>query len=112
MQVVPAGRTAAFNAAKRDVGLSRSVQPKVVRRVSLKENGKVVMGSNGRPVMTREYDFVLPNGSKITIQEHSIGHSYGAPGGVGDQTPHFNIRPFGEPHGKVPGTQEHYYFGR
>jgi hypothetical protein len=38
------------------------------------------------------------------IQEH-------APGGAGDQGPHFNVRPIENPrHGVVPGTKPHYLF--
>lgn len=85
-----------------------SQQPDAVRQVPLRENGQIVRGSDGRPVMTREYDFTLPDGRKVTIQEHSAGHSFGE-GGVGDQGPHFNLRESGT-NKTFPGAQEHYYF--
>ena len=72
--------------------------------------GKVILGTNGKPIMTREYTFTRPDGSKVIIQDHSAGHSFG---GVGDQGPHFNVRPPENTRtGKVPGTQSHYLFDR
>ncbi len=83
--------------------------PDAVRRVDLESNGTKVRDCRGVPIGTREYDFTRPDGTRITIQEHSLGHQFGE-GGVGDQGPHFNVRPFGDPRGKVPGTDEHYPF--
>ncbi|MFF7096832.1 HNH/endonuclease VII fold putative polymorphic toxin [Streptomyces rubradiris] len=32
------------------------------------------------------------DGDRVIIQDHAYGHYYGE-GGVGDQGPHFNVRP-------------------
>ena len=75
-------------------------------------NGKAILGADGKPIMTREYTFTRPDGSKVVIQDHSAGHSFGQ-GGVGDQGPHFNVRPPENTRtGSVPGTQPHYPFDR
>lgn len=73
-------------------------------------SGRAIMGANGSPIITREYIFKRNNGDKVIIQDHSAGHYYGE-GGVGDQGPHFNARPFDNPRtGKVPGTAQHYEY--
>jgi hypothetical protein len=60
--------------------------------------------------MTREYVFTRPDNSQVIIQDHSAGHRFGQ-GGVGDQGPHFNVRPPENTRtGRVPGTSEHYPF--
>ncbi|WP_086055257.1 HNH/endonuclease VII fold putative polymorphic toxin [Protofrankia coriariae] len=75
-------------------------------------NGHRVLGENGRPVMTREYTYVRPDGSKVIIQDHSAGHRFGE-GGIGDRGPHFNVRPPENTRsGHVPGTDDHYPFVR
>ena len=33
-------------------------------------NGKAILGSDGKPIMTREYTFTRPDGSKVVIQDH------------------------------------------
>ena len=114
-------RNGAFNEAKRDAGIPKGQHPDVVvdprtgqqgqsRRVPMTDsNGKAILGPDGKPIMTREYEFTKPDGMKIIIQDHGAGHKY--PGGVGDQGPHLNVRPIDNPRtGKVPGTQPHYPF--
>ena len=105
------GRGGAFAEAKRDAGIPVSQQPDSVSRVPMTDmNGKVVLGENGKPIMTREYLFTRGDGSKIIIQDHSAGHYFGE-GGRGDQGPHFNVRPANDPRGGVvPGTRGHYEF--
>ena len=74
--------------------------------------GNPVLGPDKQPLMTREYTYTRPDGKQMVIQEHSAGHAYGE-GGVGDQGPHFNVRPADDTRtGKVPGTEEHYPFTR
>jgi len=49
----------------------------------------------------------------VVIQDHSAGHSFGAPDGAGDQGPHFNVRPADDTrNGSVLGTDPHYPFER
>lgn len=80
------------------------------RRVKMTDkNGKAVLGTDGKPIWTREYQFTNKNGSKIIIQDHSAGHIY--PDGIGNQGRHFNIRPPENIRtGKVAGTKEHYSY--
>jgi RHS repeat-associated protein len=105
------GRRAAFRRAKRDAGIPMGQQPAQVRRVPMTDrNGHVILDSRGRPTMTREYVFTRPDNSQVIIQDHSAGHRFGQ-GGVGDQGPHFNVRPPENTRtGRVPGTSEHYPF--
>ena len=105
------GRSGAFGGAKRDAGIPRSQQPDSVSRIPMTDrNGKAILGSDGKPIMTREYTFTRPDGSKVVIQDHFAGHNFG---GVGDQGPHFNDRPPENTRtGKVSGTQPHYPFER
>ena len=64
----------------------------------------------GKRVETREYLFTREDGTQIVIQDHRAGHQFGE-GGVGDQGPHFNVRPADETrNGTVPGTATHYPF--
>jgi hypothetical protein len=86
-------------------------QAEAVRRVPLIDRaGRQIIRADGQPVITREYVFTRQDGSKVLIQEHSAGHRFGL-GGVGDQGPHFNVRPYDRPRtGRVPGTEEHYPF--
>ncbi len=107
-------RSAAFDAAKRDAGIPASAQPVETRRVPMtkKVNGveQVIRDERGQAVMSREYVFRRDDGKVIVIQDHSGGHEFGE-GGVGDQGPHFNVRPAADTrNGKVPGTLEHYGF--
>ncbi|MHC8300485.1 HNH/endonuclease VII fold putative polymorphic toxin [Pseudomonas sp. ZS1P83] len=103
-------RPGALNAAKRDLGIPRSQHPDAVNRVPMTRNGEKILGSDHKPIMTREYTYTRPDGSKVVIQDHSAGHEFGQ-GGVGDQGPHLNVRPpENTRNGTVPGTEEHYYF--
>ena len=106
-------RSGALNQAKRDLGIPRSQHPDSMSRVSMtKRDGSAVLGPDGKPVMTREYTYTRPDGSKVVIQDHSAGHRFGQ-GGVGDQGPHFNVRmPENTRTGSVPGTSDHYPFNR
>jgi RHS repeat-associated protein len=79
-----AGRSGAFNAAKRSSGIPTSQQPCKVRKVPDRTNpGKTV----------REYDFEVPQkggGSEIkTIYDHQFGHSY-PDDPTQNRGPHFN----------------------
>ena len=105
------GRSGAFGGAKRDAGIPQSQQPDSVSRIPMTDrNGKAILGSDGKPIMTREYTFTRPDGSKVVIQDHTAGHNFG---GVRDQDPHFNVRPPENTRtGKVLGTQSHYPFDR
>ena len=82
--------------------------PNKVDKVKLRnQNQQTVIGEDGQPVMTREFHFIDKDGNAVIIQEHSMGHDFG---GVGDQGPHFNVRPGNNPNGSVPGTKPHYNF--
>lgn len=107
------GRSGALNDAKRDLGIPRAQQPDAVNRVKMtNRDGSSILGKDGKPIMTREYTYTRSDGSKVVIQDHSAGHQFGE-GGVGDQGPHFNVRPPENTRtGTVPGTQDHYGFGR
>ena len=60
--------------------------------------------------MTREYTYTRGDGSKVVIQDHSAGHRFGQQG-IGDQGPHFNVRPIENTRtGSVLGTLDHYPF--
>ncbi|NTY35600.1 HNH/endonuclease VII fold putative polymorphic toxin [Burkholderia diffusa] len=74
-------------------------------------DGSPVIGKNNQPIWTREYQFTRSDGSVVLIQDHGAGHYFGE-GGVGDQGPHFSVRPCENPRtGKVAGMQAHYPFG-
>ena len=107
-------RNAALRAAKRDAGIPMGQQPTTVNKVPLTDkNGHQLMDANHNPISTREYHYTRPDGSKIVIQEHSAGHSYGPPG---NQGPHFNPREYdpisgaGSRNDSLPGLPEHYPF--
>ncbi|SEP83996.1 RHS repeat-associated core domain-containing protein [Pseudomonas cuatrocienegasensis] len=108
---VPAGlgRSGALGSAKRDLGIPRAQHPDAVTKVPMTNRGGTsVLGLDGKPVMTREYTYTRPDGTKVVIQDHSAGHQFGQKG-VGDQGPHFNVRPPENTRtGSVPGTQNHY----
>lgn len=110
------GRRGAFNNAKRDLGVPRSQHPEVnaetgkqYTMVNMTDmNGKAILGSNGKPIMTREYTFTTSDGTKVIIQDHSAGHKFNN-GGKGDQGPHFNVRPIEDTrNGNIEGTEPHY----
>ncbi|MEU4594239.1 HNH/endonuclease VII fold putative polymorphic toxin [Micromonospora aurantiaca (nom. illeg.)] len=104
-------RNGAFRAAKRDLGIPNSQRADELRMTPMTDrSGRQIMNSDGTPVMTREYIFTRSDGSRVIIQDHSAGHSFGQ-GGVGDQGRHLNVRPFENPRtGKVPGTAQHYEY--
>ncbi|EPG0371020.1 HNH/endonuclease VII fold putative polymorphic toxin [Photobacterium damselae] len=105
------GRNGALRQAKKDAGILRSQHPERINRVPLTDNnGKSIIGEDGRPIMTREYYYTNRDGKKIVIQDHGAGHNFGQ-GGIGDQGPHFNIRPIENTRtGTVSGTLKHYPF--
>jgi RHS repeat-associated protein len=105
------GRSGALNDAKRDLGIPRSKHPDEITRQPMTDiNGKNVLGTDHKPIMTREYTYTRPDGSRVIIQDHSAGHRWGQ-GGRGDQGPHFNVRPPENPRtGHVPGAKEHYSY--
>ena len=110
----PPGRKGAIKKAKKDAGIPRGQQPQRVEKVAMTDKfGNTVKDKSGKPVMTREYHYESPDGKKVVIQDHGSGHQFGEPGGVGDQGPHFNVRPASDTrNGKVPGTAEHYPFNK
>jgi hypothetical protein len=104
------GRGDALSRARRDLGIPHGQQPESVRHVNLTDRNNKPIIENGRPVQTREYIYRRSDGSRVVIQEHSRGQDFGE-GGVGDQPPHFNVRPIENTRtGTVPGTSDHYYF--
>ncbi|MCX2967402.1 MULTISPECIES: HNH/endonuclease VII fold putative polymorphic toxin [Streptomyces] len=109
-RVLPS-RNAAFRSAKRDLGIPNGRQPDELMMTSMTDrSGRQIMNPDGTPVLTREYVFTREEGDRVIIQDHSAGHYYGE-GGVGDQGPHLNVRPFENPRtGKVPGTAQHYEY--
>jgi RHS repeat-associated protein len=96
--------------AKIDAGIPPDKPPDDVRVVRLTDMfGKQILTADYQPIFTEEQDFLMPDGSIITIQDHQTGHQFGEEGGVGDQPPHFNVRPGDNTRtGFVPGTQSHY----
>jgi RHS repeat-associated protein len=116
------GKAGAFRQAKADAKIPRNQHPDKVfdpRTGKVQQyryepmtdkNGGAILGPNGAPIMTKEYTYTRENGSKVIIQNHSAGH-YGYKDGIGNQGPHFNVRPIDNTRtGKVPGTREHYRF--
>jgi len=106
------GRSGALNDAKRDLGIPRSQHPDSVERVPLTDrNGRQILDpTTHQPIVTREYTYTRPDGTKVVVQDHGAGHQFGE-GGVGDQGPHFNVRPPENTRtGHVPGTKDHYPF--
>lgn len=107
------GRSGALNQAKQDLGIPRAQHPDSVSMVKMtRRDGSSVLGADGHPIRSREYTYTRPDGSKVVVQDHSAGHQFGQ-GGVGDQGPHFNVRPLNDTrNGSVPGTRDHYPFKR
>ncbi|WP_077002909.1 HNH/endonuclease VII fold putative polymorphic toxin, partial [Variovorax sp. KK3] len=103
------GRSGALGEAKRDLGVPRTQHPDSVSRVPMTDqNGKSVLGLDGKPIMTREYTYTRPDGTNAVVQDHGAGHQF-RQGGVGDQGPHFNVRPPENTRGgSIPGTKDHY----
>jgi hypothetical protein len=106
------GRNGAFREAKRDAGLRIEQQPTSVRRVPMLDKfHQTIKDGKGRPIQTREYDFIRDDGQGIIIQDHGAGHKF-SDGQGGDVGPHFNVRPSDDPrHGVIPGTRPHYGWG-
>ncbi|MFJ2333559.1 RHS repeat-associated core domain-containing protein [Pseudomonas helleri] len=116
-------RNGAFKQAKLEAGIPRTQQPdsiydpltaetgqyKYVRMTS--KNNESILNNEGKPILTREYQFTRADGSIIVIQDHSAGHRFSAPGNAGDQPAHLNLRPIvNTRNGKVDGARDHYYF--
>ncbi|MFC9665157.1 HNH/endonuclease VII fold putative polymorphic toxin [Nocardia sp. NPDC127606] len=77
--------------------------------IGVRVGSHAVLDEN-QEIITEEYHFTAGNGKRIVIQDRSAGHRYGEDG-VGDQGPHFNVRPFENTRtGKVPGTPGRYPF--
>ncbi|NUP22758.1 MAG: hypothetical protein HOZ81_43210 [Streptomyces sp.] len=103
-------RNAAFRQAKRDLDIPMSQQADEIRRVPMTDRTGTQIMDGGKPVMTREYVYTRRDGSRVIIQDHSYGHDF-KEGGVGNQGPHYNVRPWENPRtGKVPGTAQHYEY--
>ncbi|MFI5659278.1 DUF6531 domain-containing protein [Streptomyces sp. NPDC051684] len=126
---VPANRhlltkQGAFRAALRDLGIKKRQQPISIERVDMtKPNLEAVKwphtkfnlmkGRAGETIKTKEFHYIRDDGSEVVIQDHSAGHIYGRADRVGDVGPHFNVRPVSDTrNGKVPGTAEHYGWGK
>ena len=87
----------------------RTTQYKIEKMTDLNDDN--ILDENGRTINTRVYQFTRADGSKVLIQDHSAGHKFGRPDGIGDQKTHFNLRPIEKPrNGKITGTKEHYPF--
>jgi RHS repeat-associated protein len=94
------GRSGAFRSAKEAAGVPRSAQPSRVYHERIYDQPGNVQG--------RVYEFTKPDGSVVTIREHSLGHVKGGHG------PHFNVEirpPGGGPKQPLPGGGDgHFYF--
>src|SRR5207245_2619268 len=86
-------RGEAFEAVKKDLRIPDNAVPRTDTVPMTDSNGHVVNDAAGNVIHTREYEYTLADGRKVYIQDHSAGHAFGDPGGVGDQGPHFNVRP-------------------
>ena len=91
--------------------------PIIVKKVQLTDrDGHAIKDSDFNILESREYNYIRPDGSKLVIQEHSVGHTYGPIGTPGNQGPHFNPRPFdpktgnGSRNGFISGLYDHYEF--
>ena len=62
-------------------------------------------------IQAREYDFINNKGQKVTIQDHSHGHTYKDKPDC-DEGPYFNVRKTGEDHSVFPETKSHYNFDK
>ncbi|MBD3231405.1 hypothetical protein GF322_01965, partial [Candidatus Dependentiae bacterium] len=104
-------RRAAFRQAKRDANIPVSQQPEKVKieDMSLSESrgGKKIKDKYGNIIKTKEYYYKNKNDDKIIIQDHGAGHK------LGNQGPHFNVRPINNRRtGDVDGTKKHYPFDK
>ncbi|MCX4832475.1 HNH/endonuclease VII fold putative polymorphic toxin [Streptomyces sp. NBC_01016] len=106
----------AFVAAKRDLGIKKDQLPDYITRPNMTDGKGANVLKNGEPFETRQLHYTLGDGRKVAIQDHGAGHIYGPKGTPGNQGPHFNVRPDNGPddlrNGKVPGTSEHYSWGK
>lgn len=95
-------RSEAFQRAKELGGIPRSAQPTATRMERLRDQP----GN----VESRVYEYVRPDGSTVTIREHSLGHEQGNLG------PHFNVEirpPGGGPRQPLPGgADDHIFFNK
>ena len=116
-------RNGAFRQAKSDAGIPMTQQPDLIYDSSTGETGQYkyvrttgknnesILDDNGKPIRTREYQYTRADNSIILIQDHSADHKYFAPGNVGDQPAHFNLRPIEKSRtGKLTGARDHFYF--
>nr|WP_314568682.1 RHS repeat-associated core domain-containing protein [uncultured Pseudomonas sp.] len=116
-------RKGAFREAKRDAGIPMAQSPDMIvdpdtgktKQYAIEKmtdkNEKRILDDNGMPIDTRVYQFTRSDGSQILIQDHSAGHKFGRVDGIGDQPPHFNLRPIDKPRkGYIEGAKKHYPF--
>nr|WP_249665999.1 HNH/endonuclease VII fold putative polymorphic toxin [Enterobacter sp. 120016] len=96
-----------------------SQQPITIKKAPLTDrDGHAIKDSDFNILESREYHYTRPDGSRVVIQEHSAGHTYGPVGTQGNQGPHFNLRPLnsetgnGSKNGSVSGSYDHYNFPR
>lgn len=62
-------------------------------------------------ILSRQYYYKNQHGDTIIIQEHQDGHVFKS--GVGNQGPHFNVRPISNPRtGYIEGVLDHYEYNR
>ncbi len=107
------GRHGAFKEAKREAGIPKHQAPDRIYREEMSDRfERKVRDDNGKPIITRNYEYTRPDGTKVVIQDHSAGHQF-KDGASGDQGAHLNIRPiYDTRHGQVEGTKPHYPFKR
>jgi hypothetical protein len=107
-------RGESFHTAKKDLGVPVSQQPSKTYSEPYLDANKNRIIKDGKTLESNVYEYKKQNNQKVYIQDHYKGHDYG---GVGDQDPHFNVRPEdpsnpGKPKstGNLPGSQDHYYY--
>ncbi|WP_256257891.1 HNH/endonuclease VII fold putative polymorphic toxin, partial [Pseudomonas citronellolis] len=100
-------RQAALRAAKADARVPVSAEPVKVGRVPLEESGRMLLDSNGVPIMTREYHYTNIDGTRVVIQEHSRGHKEFSEESAAGK-PHFNVREYDEATGNAARTKTLY----
>lgn len=105
-------RNASLNEIKKQLGIPRTQHPISQKMVPLNDGaGNRILNEMKQSVMTRELTYEI-NGQTVIIQDHSAGHKFGE-GGIGDQPPHYNVRPPENTRtGKVEGMEDHYYFNK
>jgi len=89
--------------------------PQSITRPDLLDgNGERILYDNGKPITTRQYEYINSERESVFLQEHSLGHVKAIPGHGTE--PHFNIRPSNKITGEVlnigsiSGTHGHYNF--